>query len=97
VKTTHTTFHPSFLFLISSQILSLPDVLDDDDFYQAELRHLHVVDKRLHSYAAKPYAVYAASFEEVLLFDAGVIPFVNPETFFDFDSYRDHGYVLILD
>jgi hypothetical protein len=92
----HTRLITLLLFLSHLQILSLPDVLDDDDFYQAELRHLHVVDKRLRSYAAKPYAVYAASFEEILLFDAGVIPFVNPETFFDFDSYRDHGYVYLL-
>ena len=75
----------------NTQILSLPGVLRKDAFYQAEMKHLHVADRRLRSYAAKPYAMYAASFEEVLLFDAGVIPFVNPEAFFDFEGYQDHG------
>jgi hypothetical protein len=43
------------------------------------------------SYAAKPYAVYASSFEEVLLFDAGIIPFVDPSVFFTFSGYTDYG------
>lgn len=76
------------------QILSLPGVLRRDDFFQDSLRHLHVADRRLRSYAAKPYAVYASSFEEVLLFDAGVVPFVNPADFFDdFAGYTEHGCV----
>lgn len=75
-------------------MLSLPSVLRRDDFFQERLRHLHVSERRLRSYAAKPYAVYASAFQEVLLFDAGVMPFVDPARFFDdFQGYRDHGSV----
>lgn len=81
--------------LVHPQVLSLPGVLRRDEFFQDSLRHLHVADRRLRSYAAKPYAVYASSFEEVLLFDAGVVPFVDPASFFDdFSGYTEHGYVF---
>lgn len=73
------------------QLLSLPAVLTKDSFYRERLKHLHVADGRLRSYAAKPYAVYASSFREVLLFDAGVIPFLNPETLFGFEGYAATG------
>jgi hypothetical protein len=74
-----------------SQVLSLPGVLRRDVFFREHLKHLQVNDKRLRSYAAKPYSVYASSFQEVILFDAGVIPFVSPETFFDFPDYVRSG------
>lgn len=71
--------------------MSLPAVLRKDTFFRDKLKHLHVPDRRLRSYAAKPYAVYASSFEEVLLFDAGIIPFVDPSIFFRFSGYTEHG------
>lgn len=53
--------------------------------------------EQLASYAAKPYAVLASSFQENLLFDAGAVPFNDPETFFSLSDYMELGFMEFRD
>jgi len=53
--------------------------------------------EQLASYAAKPYAVLASSFQESVLFDAGAVPFKDPESFFDLTDYKTLGFMEFRD
>lgn len=53
--------------------------------------------EQLASYAAKPYAVLASSFQENVLFDAGAVPFVDPESFFSLADYTGLGFMEFRD
>ncbi|GAB5029514.1 alpha-mannosyltransferase [Nannochloropsis oceanica] len=51
----------------------------------------------LKGYAAKVYAMQACSFQEALLFDAGVIPFASSSLFFSLPSYKRQGLAVFSD
>jgi hypothetical protein len=53
--------------------------------------------EQLASYAAKPYAVLASYFQEVILFDAGAVPFFDPEYFLTLPDYRASGFMAFRD
>ena len=59
--------------------------------------YLHPTVKMLKSFASKAYAMYASSFKEVILFDAGVVLFQPPEAFFEIEGYTRDGFVLFRD
>lgn len=51
----------------------------------------------LQSYASKAYSMFASSFRETILFDAGAIPFIDPVLLFDFESYKNDGFMMFRD
>ena len=59
--------------------------------------YLNPTVKMLKSFASKAYAMYASSFKEVILFDAGVVLFQPPEAFFEIEGYTRDGFVLFRD
>ncbi|GEQ70279.1 hypothetical protein JCM33374_g3955 [Metschnikowia sp. JCM 33374] len=48
-------------------------------------------------YNNKWFAALFSTFEEIILMDADVVPFVNPETFFDFEGYNRTGAYFFRD
>ncbi|OBA19407.1 nucleotide-diphospho-sugar transferase [Metschnikowia bicuspidata var. bicuspidata NRRL YB-4993] len=48
-------------------------------------------------YNNKWFAALFSTFEEIILVDADVVPFVKPETFFDFDGYKRTGAYFFKD
>lgn len=69
------------------------DTVDAD----SQLHYLLPSIEQLASYAAKPYAVLASSFQENVLFDAGAIPFLDPVEFLDLEDYQGLGFTEFRD
>lgn len=53
--------------------------------------------EQLASYAAKSYSVLVSSFREAVLFDAGAVPFQDPEAFFQLEDYARTGFLVFRD
>lgn len=53
--------------------------------------------RQLASYAAKPYTVLASSFQENVLFDAGAVPFLDPEMLLSLADYTELGFADFRD
>jgi hypothetical protein len=53
--------------------------------------------EQLASYASKAYAMLVSSFREAVLFDAGAVPFQDPDNFFGLDDYRRSGFLVFRD
>lgn len=51
----------------------------------------------LRSFAAKPYGMFASSFRETVLYDAGAIPFIDPALLYSFESYKNDGFMMFRD
>lgn len=53
--------------------------------------------EQLASYAAKSYAMLVSSFREAVLFDAGAVPFQDPDSFFKLEDYTRTGFLVFRD
>ncbi|CAO3613156.1 unnamed protein product [Mucor fragilis] len=86
--------------------------IDRDDLSQEKIDYFNSIpnvktqdiSKRINNYytrfggwAVKPYAILASSFTEVILMDADVFMFKNPESFFQDEGYKKTGALFFLD
>ena len=70
---------------------------DENGRHPYSRSYLFPTVKMLKGYASKPYAMYASSFREAIVFDAGVVVFQPPEVFFDIEGYKKDGFLLFRD
>lgn len=86
---------------IQEALASLPNVelRNLHESPQQTLHHHHPPPLHIlaHPQSAKVYAMQASSFRETLLMEAGVVPFVDPEFYFNLPSYKDHGMAIFSD